>query len=61
MANIFCIFLVGLFFAISIMLTMAGGLLDYTNKENLGKISKQHLWNDGIYMMLLAIFLLHFC
>ncbi len=61
MASTFCIFLVGLFFAISLMLTLAGGLLDYTHQENLGKISKQHLWNDGIYMMLLAIFFLHFC
>ena len=54
------IFLVGLFFAISIMLTLIAGILDYTNRESIGKISKQHLWNDGIYMMLLAIFFLHF-
>lgn len=57
----FCLFLTGLFVAMSLMLTMAGGLLDYTHQDKLGKISKQHLWNDGIYLMLLAIFTIHFC
>ena len=57
----FCLFLTGLFVAMSLMLTMAGGLLDYKHQDHLGKISKQHLWNDGIYLMLLAIFTIHFC
>ena len=56
-----CLFLTGLFAAMSLMVTMVAGLLDYTHQDHLGKISKQHLWNDGIYMMLLAIFTIQFC
>ncbi len=39
---------------ISIIAIMMGGLSDLTGKRYL--ISKEHYWNDGMYLLLLAIF-----
>ena len=51
----------GRWFAISlavlaIILTGLGGLVDMTKSGYY--ITKQHAWNDGIFVMLLAIFVL---
>lgn len=50
-ARLISIFLViiGMFF------TGMGGLLDMAQTKS---ISKQHFWHDGIFMMLLAIFII---
>lgn len=53
MLNQFAIFLI----ILGIILTSIGGILDITNKNTI-KISKNHFWNDGIYVTLLAIALL---
>jgi hypothetical protein len=57
----FCSFLSGLFFAASVLLTTQAGIMDYTGETRVGKISKEHIWNDGLYLLLLAIFLIQFC
>ncbi len=48
----------------SLLLMSLGGFLDINNKNEielcLGTITKQHLWSDGIYLLLLAIFLSFF-
>jgi len=41
---------------LSFVLTLTGGILDYMNKDSLWKISKQHYWNDGIYLLLFSCF-----
>lgn len=45
---------------ISLFMTMAAGWMDITDQERIGCISKNHLWHDSLYVLLLAIFLLHF-
>lgn len=47
---------------LSVILTVLGGYSDMTNKSvNLFgiNVSKQHLWNDASYILLLAIALKH--
>ena len=43
----------------SLLLMSLGGFLDINNKNEIelcfGTITKQHLWSDGIYILLLAI------
>ena len=39
---------------IALVATGLGGALDLV--EN-GRLTKEHLWNDGLFMILLAIFL----
>lgn len=43
-------------FFVSLILTALGGWADLLGTPF--TISKQHAWNDGIFMMLIAIFLL---
>lgn len=38
---------------IAIILTGLGGIADYTKREFI--ISKQHLWNDGKFLLIAAI------
>lgn len=51
-----------IFLAFGLLLAGVGGYLDMTNSERLETIpiSKYHCWNDGIIMILLAIYLVHF-
>jgi hypothetical protein len=40
---------------VAIVLTGLGGTLDmYSNRE----ITKKHIWNDGVFMGILAVFIL---
>lgn len=41
---------------LGLILTAIGGYLDYIDKPRWG-LSKQHYWNDGGILILLAIFL----
>jgi hypothetical protein len=43
-------------FAIALALTALGGWSDMLGRPFI--VSKQHAWNDGMFMMLIAIFLL---
>lgn len=43
-------------FGMALVLTAFGGLADMTRQPFF--FSKQHAWNDGIFLMLVAIFLL---
>ncbi len=49
----FAIFLI----VLGLIFTGIGGILDMTKKDDL-KISKQHFWNDGTYVTVLAVALL---
>jgi len=40
---------------ISLVLVGMGGLLDMSGQERIMGISRQHLWNDGTYLAVLAI------
>ncbi len=40
---------------ISITMTALGGWLDMTGQESIGCVTKQHLWNDGLYLLLLLL------
>jgi hypothetical protein len=44
---------------VAVILTTIGGSLDAWRRGEL-VISKQHAWNDGTFLMLAAIFLMHF-
>jgi hypothetical protein len=46
-----------LLITISILFTAAGR---YMNMLETGKITPEHLWNDGLFLLLIAIFLVHF-
>ena len=39
----------------SMVLTGVGGLIDMTGGDRLYSISKQHAWNDGLYLVLASI------
>ena len=49
----FAIFLV----ILGVIFTMIGGIIDMSGKKDI-TISKNHLWNDGTYVTLLAIAIL---
>jgi len=49
-------FLALIAFVLAIISTAIGGWADITKKP--GIISKKHAWNDGIFLILAAIFLL---
>ncbi len=38
--------------SLAIILTAAGGLLDI---QESGTLTKQHLWNDGLFLAILAV------
>ncbi len=45
----------GLYFLFPLFLdrrTSLGGYLDMTGQERIGCVTKQHLWNDGLYLVL---------
>jgi hypothetical protein len=42
---------------LAILLTGLGGLMDMTGREKIGFLSKQHAWNDGLFLLILAILL----
>ena len=42
--------------AIAVLLTGLGGFMDAW-RDGSFQISKQHAWNDGVFLMLVAIFL----
>lgn len=45
----------------AILMTGLGGLLDSWKGAGGGLvITRQHAWNDGIFLVLLGIFLMHF-
>ena len=45
-------------FIVSLLSTGLGGLADMLRNRDSLVISREHAWNDGIYMVLAAIFLL---
>jgi hypothetical protein len=47
-------FLLWVVVLVAVIATGLGGALDMIEK---GSITKEHAWNDGLFMMLLAIFL----
>ena len=46
---------------LSISFTIVGGYLDFTNQSNFYNISKEHFWNDGLFLLGIAIIFIHFC
>jgi hypothetical protein len=42
---------------VAMLMTGLGGLLDLNRGDGSITITKQHAWNDGMFLMLLAIFL----
>ena len=42
---------------ISILLTSFGGMLDMFNLHLAVRVTKEHAWNDGMFLLLLATFL----
>lgn len=40
---------------ISLVLVGAGGLLDMAGQDRILGVTRQHLWNDGTYLAVLAI------
>jgi hypothetical protein len=42
---------------IAILLTGFGGIVDMFNPPTTVRLTKEHAWNDGIFLMLVAIFL----
>ena len=42
---------------IAILLTGFGGILDMFNPPTTLRLTKEHAWNDGIFLVLVAIFL----
>lgn len=43
---------------LGILFTMIGGMMDMTGQDKIFEsISKQHFWNDGLCLILLAIFI----
>ncbi len=43
---------------LSLIMTMIGGWMDITNRDSIGRLTKYHFWNDGIYLAIIAIFVL---
>jgi hypothetical protein len=43
---------------LAILATGIGGLIDIQGKKRIGPITKKHMWNDGHFLVLLAIALL---
>ena len=43
--------------ALATILTIAGGLIDIQQQKTL---TAQHLWNDGLFLLLLAVVFVHF-
>jgi len=56
-----CYFILSLLVAFAVVMTSIGGWLDYTGQDRIAKISKQHFWNDGLFLLGLAILFVHFC
>ena len=53
-------FLIWALAAIAMVLTAIGGILNMTQKQStplLFEVTSQHAWNDGLFLMLLAILL----
>jgi hypothetical protein len=46
------------FFLVSLVFTGFGGIVDMLRNGNGLVISREHAWNDGHYMILVAIFVL---
>ncbi len=46
------------FFLVSLVSTGVGGMADMLRNRDGLVISREHAWNDGIYMILAAIFVL---
>lgn len=44
------------FLSLGIILSGIGGMMDMMERDRFLTLSKQHYWNDGILMILLAIF-----
>lgn len=44
-----------IFLIFAIVLQSIGGVMDIMDKDRIGCISKQHVWSDGIFLLLLAI------
>lgn len=43
---------------LAILATGIGGLIDIQGKKRIGPITKKHMWNDGQFLILLAVALL---
>ncbi len=41
----------------ALLFTAVGGMMDITKKDSIGFLSKSHVWNDGLILLLLAILL----
>ena len=39
---------------VAIIMTGLGGMLDITRRQRFAGLTKTHLWNDGIFLLLLA-------
>lgn len=44
-------------FVLSLLLTALGGFMDILDTERLGVLSRNHAWHDGLYLLVLAVFL----
>lgn len=46
--------------SIAIILTSAGGFLDIQERKEVPIITKEHAWNDGLFLVVFAIALILF-
>jgi hypothetical protein len=43
----------------ALLFTAIGGYMDMTNQSRWGMMSKEHIWNDGLFMLGAAALLLY--
>jgi hypothetical protein len=43
----------------AVIFTGLGGYMDMTNQSRWGMMSKEHLWNDGLFMLTASALLLY--
>lgn len=48
-------FLTALLILAAIVLQGMGGYMDYTQKDNVGYLTRDHAWSDAMFLLLLAI------
>lgn len=48
-------FLTALLILAAIVLQGMGGYMDYTQKDNIGYLTRDHAWSDAMFLLLLAI------
>jgi hypothetical protein len=45
----------------SLIMTMMGGYCDMTNTDKIWIVSKEHFWNDGLYLLVLTVLIAIYC